>query len=87
MIYKDYPGGRFPCYKGQYFDPDTWDGSDLFTPTTSSTGKIFMLEPVKQALDWAKIRNLIFRRPDDIILDVALNPNYREEFPDLYRST
>ena len=86
VIYKDYPGGRFPCYKGEYFDPDTWDGSDFFVETTD-TAQIFVVEPVKKALEKAKIRNLLFERLDEIVLQVELNPNYKEAFPDLYRST
>jgi hypothetical protein len=86
VIYKDYPGSRFPCYKGEYFDPDTWDGSDLFMRTTF-TGVMYVLEPVKNALTRAKIRNLLFERLDEIVLQVELNPNYKEAFPDLYRST
>ena len=34
-----------------------------------------------------KIRNLLFERLDEIVLQVELNPNYKEAFPDLYGST
>jgi hypothetical protein len=27
---KRFPGGVFPVLKGLYFDPATWDGSDIF---------------------------------------------------------
>lgn len=81
VIYEDFPGGRFPMYRGRYFDPHTWDGSDLFMEIVLS-GTMYVLEPVKKALEKAKIRNLLFERLDEIILDVTLNPNYKELFPE-----
>lgn len=73
VIYEDYPGGRFPCYKGRYFDPSTWDGSDFFMESTF-TGTMFVLEPVRDALMKAKIRNLLFRRVDEIVVPVEADP-------------
>lgn len=54
-----YPGGVFPVWLGMYFDPDTWDGSDLFMPD-DPPGAIFVTEEVKRAFEKAKIKNVQF---------------------------
>ena len=53
------PAGIFPIGKGLLFDPESWDGSDLFTPVGKG-GFIFMVDEVKKALERAKIRNVSF---------------------------
>lgn len=82
VIYEDMPGGRVPRYKGKYFDPESWDGSDFFMSTTPLTGWMFILEPVKKALARVKVRNLLLRRLDEIVFSVDANPKYKEVFPD-----
>ncbi len=64
-IDKIYPGGIFPRWRGLYFDPMTWDGSDLFMPTDSS-GWIFAVDAVKQAFEKAKVTNVQFKPLDEI---------------------
>ena len=61
------PGGWFPRLKGLYFDPATWDGSDIFLP--EGTRFKFAVEPVKRALVRAKVKNIVFTRLDEIELD------------------
>lgn len=43
---------------GLYFDPESWDGSDIFSP--EETGFIFVTKKVKQALEEAKVINIDF---------------------------
>ena len=64
---EELPGGRFPRLRGLYFDPETWDGSDIFL----SEGMAFKIitEPVKRALVRAKVKNVIFRPLDTIVFD------------------
>ena len=45
---------------GVYFDPATWDGSDIFLP--EGTSHTFVTEAVKEALEQAKITNVCFTR-------------------------
>ena len=66
VIYEDMPGGRVPSYKGLYFDPDSWDGSDFFMPSDRGGWKL-TLEPVKRALEKAKVRNIRFKRLDETV--------------------
>ena len=60
----DYHRGRLieidspiPRYLGLYFDPDSWDGSDLFF---ADRGRPFVVAEVKEALERAGVRNLTF---------------------------
>jgi hypothetical protein len=46
-----------PDYVGLYFDPDSWDGSDLFF---ADRGRPFCTAEVKTALDRADVRNIAF---------------------------
>ncbi len=56
---KIYPAGIRPAWYGLYFDPATWDGSDVFM-TSSQKGWIFMVEAVKRAFEKAKLTNMKF---------------------------
>lgn len=53
------PAGIFPVWKGLFFDPTSWDGSDFFM-STRRVGAVFVVEAVKQAFERAKIRNVSF---------------------------
>ncbi len=44
-----YPGGVFPEYYGNYFDPESWDSSDIFIPESGGLF-IFITERVKTLL-------------------------------------
>lgn len=56
-IMVNYPAGKFPNYKGLYFSPTSWDGSDLFM-TEDRTGWIFVTDRVKKALEGINIQNV-----------------------------
>jgi uncharacterized protein DUF1629 len=47
-------------WRGLYFDPGTWDGNDLFIPEVGTD--VLVVEPVKEALERAKVRNIEFTR-------------------------
>ena len=68
IVHEQMPGGVFPFHKGMFFDPDTWDGSDLFMP--ASYVGVFVTEAVKQAFEKAKVKNVRFSRLDEIMRDV-----------------
>jgi hypothetical protein len=53
------PGGVSSHWFGLYFDPDTWDGSDLFMSEDNSGFK-FVVDEVKRAFEKAKIKNVEF---------------------------
>lgn len=68
--------GQHPILRGLYFDPESWDGSDLFT-TSSLSGWRFVTEKVKRALEKARVRNVEFRR----LTEVELTPLSRSQTP------
>lgn len=39
IVLREYPGGHFPEFVGHYFDPLSWDGSDLAVCVRDSLGK------------------------------------------------
>lgn len=49
---------------GLYFDQESWDGSDIFSP--EGTGFVFVTEKVKLALEEAEVSNLIFKAITEI---------------------
>jgi hypothetical protein len=59
VVPRVYPAGIFPIGKGLLFDPESWDGSDLFMPA-GKVGHKLMVERVKQAFERAKIKNVAF---------------------------
>jgi hypothetical protein len=59
------PGGIYPWWRGLYFDPMTWDGTDLFMPI-DRVGWIFVVERVRRALERANVGDLVFTSLDDI---------------------
>ena len=61
---RQFPAGVFPMWKGLYFAPATWDGSDVFMPRGSDW--IFVVAPVKQSLESAKVSNLECQRLVDV---------------------
>ncbi|MFL5348308.1 MAG: hypothetical protein ACJ8AT_26230 [Hyalangium sp.] len=54
-----FPAGIFPVWKGLFFDPDSWDGSDFFIPG-ERVGYVLVVEEVKKAFERAKIKNVSF---------------------------
>lgn len=53
------PGGVYPRWRGIYFDPATWDGSDLFT-SSCDVAWVFVVDEVKKAFEKAKVQNVLF---------------------------
>ncbi|MBN1206945.1 MAG: hypothetical protein JXB05_18825 [Myxococcaceae bacterium] len=53
------PAGIFPVWKGFFFDPASWDGSDFFMAAGDS-GFVLVVEEVKKAFERAKLRNVGF---------------------------
>lgn len=65
-IMKRFPRGEFPVRKGLFFDPESWDGSDLFIPG-EVTG-VFVLDEVKLALERGGVRGFDFEALPDRVL-------------------
>lgn len=59
---KVYPARVSTVWKGLFFDPASWDGSDLFMP--ANTVHVCVVEAVKKAFKKAKVRNVVFEALD-----------------------
>jgi len=56
---KRMPGGVFPHFKGRFFRPDSWDGSDVFSP--EGTTFLFVTRAVYDVLRRGGARNVEYR--------------------------
>jgi len=57
---------------GTYFDPVTWDGSDIFT--LERTGVVCVVERIKLALEQRKLTNLTFDRMSERHGNISSKP-------------
>ncbi len=72
-IDKIFPGGVFPAWIGLYFEPASWDGSDVFMPEGRG-GWVIVTERVKAVLEKAKVRNVLYTALDRYELVRLRNP-------------
>jgi hypothetical protein len=70
VVERTYPGGVYPFYRGEYFDPATWDGSDLFTGAKGVS--VYFTARVRDVFRAYGIGNVEFRRITEIEIDKAL---------------
>ncbi len=68
------PGGaRCQMRVGRYFDPVSWDGSDVFL--SEGAGYIIVVEQVKEVLEAARVKNIAFQpltEIEDLIATAAV---------------
>ena len=50
--------------RGMYFEPSSWDGSDIFCPL--NTGHVLVLESVRNAIRGAHLTNVALERASEI---------------------
>ena len=77
LFQKQFPAKAVPYYRGLYFDPATWDGSDLFAPVPidgrgKETAHTFALGAVVRVLRKAKVLNIHFMAAPGYETDAAL---------------
>jgi hypothetical protein len=63
-VVKRYPAGMFPAYRGWFFEPSSWDGSDIFMPSDPTFATIFVVDAVRQALIDARVKAIDLERAD-----------------------
>ena len=75
IVLKQMPGGWIPRFRGKYFEPTSWDGSDLFMERSDAQGSTsswkFATDRVVRALTKARVRNLVFERLTDVEVDAS----------------
>ncbi|MCM3630572.1 hypothetical protein M3194_24880 [Paenibacillus glycanilyticus] len=75
IVYREYPGGIFPRFKGSYFKDDFWDGTDLFMDNPDTRGYTlnkYVSERVKNIFDNLKTKNLEFTNLTGTEIDVMM---------------
>lgn len=98
IVLHQYPARKFPCFKGEFFESKSWDGSDLFMQRPdekgNTTASIFIDQKVKDLFDREKIRNVKFVRLDEVETDISvyeigkqyrLPKNYKNQIKDAYK--
>lgn len=74
--FHQYPGGMVPYFKGLYFDPDSWDGTDIFMEHSGADGKttgfIYVSEKLVRFFRKNKIRNIRFVPFQEYELDCSI---------------
>ena len=58
-------GQPWPALRGLLFEPDSWDGNDLFTP--EGTTAVFITDQVKSAIDAAGITGVQIKPITEIV--------------------
>ena len=76
IVYKQFPGGQFPHFKGLYFDPESWDGSDIFMERPDNEGKqsafIYVTKKFVDAVIKCKVKNIGFVNFNDYLTDCGM---------------
>ncbi len=75
VVYKDYPGGTFPNYKGLYFSKDSWDGSDFLVAADGQGGWILVTERVRQLFRKNRVTNCRLTPIEDVEIAVSDQPD------------
>jgi hypothetical protein len=99
IVLKKYPGGWSPEFRGHFFPPESWDGSDLFMQHACSGSQTschrFATDRVRRVLRKAKISNLAFTPLSDVQTMTAnfqiglqdqLPPDFRDRVAAAYAS-
>jgi hypothetical protein len=66
-VLERYPARTVPKLKGYFFDPETWDGTDLFMPSAEFDARIFITVAVRDVLRRAKVKNIRMPALDEVV--------------------
>jgi hypothetical protein len=72
VVYRRFPGGDFPYFKGRYFYNDVWDGNDFFMEHPDEfgfTGFQYCTNKVKEILDKYKVKSILLKSLDQSEID------------------
>jgi len=76
VIFKQFPGGKFPHFKGLYFDPKSWDGTDIFMERPDNDGKssafIYVTKKFVDAFKKNNVKNIKFVNFNDYETDCGM---------------
>jgi hypothetical protein len=96
----EYPGGWYPHFRGHFFVPDTWDGSDWFMHQPDAEDNASMVRMISErahaVLLEARLANLGTRRLTEVSvganvysigLQHMLPSDFRQRVDDAYRNS
>lgn len=76
IVLRKYPGGWVPHFKGESFDPGSWDGSDFFMGRPDQNGQLsgalFVTEQVRDALLGSAVGNISFEKLSELEVNVGV---------------
>jgi hypothetical protein len=76
IVFKQFPGGRFPHFKGLYFVPESWDGSDIFMERPdkdlNSSAFIYVTKKFVDIFKKNKVKNISFVNFNDYLTDCEM---------------
>lgn len=76
IVLHQYPARKSPRFKGHYFDPKSWDGSDIFMERPdekgNTTASILVTQRVKDLFEKEKIRNVKLERLGETETDLSV---------------
>jgi hypothetical protein len=75
VVLRQYPGGLFPMFRGRFFDPASWDGTDVFMERPDDRGNKsvnrYVTGRVLRALRRSRISNLRLERLSQLEISAA----------------
>jgi hypothetical protein len=76
IVFKQFPGGQFPYFKGLYFAPESWDSSDIFMERPDSDGKssafVYVTKKFVDTFKKNKVKNISFVNFNDYLTDCEM---------------
>jgi hypothetical protein len=97
LVVRQYPGGWFPKFRGHFFAPESWHGSDLFMERAGEQGSTTLaLQATAQlvrALRRERIKNLLMEHIAEVEVPTSvygigkayrLPPDYEARLADAY---
>jgi len=78
IIFEQLPGGQFPFFKGLFFDPESWDGSDIFMTRFDNNRKskytafIYVTKKFVDTFKKNKVTNIRFVNFNDYTTDCEI---------------
>ena len=76
IVFKQFPGGELPHFKGLYFEPESWDGTDIFMARADidgkSTGFIYVTKYFVDTIKRNKITNIRFINFNDYLTNCGM---------------
>jgi len=73
IVFRQLPGGNYPYFKGIYFDPESWDGSDIFMERPDQHGHsnafIYVTKKLVDICKKRKVKNIAFTNFNDYLTD------------------